>query len=116
MSAVIAIGLVVGVNVAVNKLMQASILAERNAVKLREERKAQQERERLEQPIGVMTDANNIAVQEAKAAEAAQKQKEQKARDQWLAEIEALRRQGKNATADAELRRLNAAYPEYVKP
>jgi hypothetical protein len=115
-SAAIAIGIVVSANFAVTKLMQASVMAERNAVKLRDERKAQQERERLTQPVGVVIDAKNIAEQEAKAQAAVQKQKEKAGRDEWLAEIEALRRQGKNATADAELRRLNAAYPEFVKP
>jgi hypothetical protein len=115
-AAAIAIGIVVSANFAVTKLMQASVMAERNAVKLRDEHRAQQERERLTQPVGVVIDAKNIAEQEAKAQAAVQKQKEKEGRDEWLAEIEALRRQGKNATADAELRRLNAAYPEYVKP
>ena len=114
-SAAIAISLIASVNIAINKLMQASVIAERNAVKLRDERKALLERERLNQPIGVMTDAKNITIQEAQAARAAQKLRETRARDEWLAEIEALRRQGKNATADAELYRLNKAYPEYVK-
>jgi hypothetical protein len=114
-SATIAIGLIASLNYAVSKLMQASVIAERNAVKLREERKAQQDRERLKQPIGVMIDANDIAPQEAKAAADARKLIEKQARDQWLAEIETLRRQGKHATAEAELRRLNAAYPEYAK-
>lgn len=114
-SAAIAVGVIVSLNIGVSKVMQASVIAERNAVKLREERKAQQEAERLKQPIGVMVDASNIAPQEQKAAEEAQKKKEQAARAAWLAEIESLRRQGKNARADAELRRMNAAYPEYAK-
>jgi len=114
-SAGIAVSLIVGVNYAISELMKVSIIAERNAVKLREERKAQQEAERLKQPIGVMVDANNIAPQEAKAAQDKQKKREQLARDQWLVEIDTLRKQGKHATADAELRRLNAAYPEYAK-
>jgi hypothetical protein len=113
-SACIVIGFIFGVNVAVNKIMHASIMAERNAVKLRDERKAQQEIERLKQPVGVMVDASNIAPQEAMATAEAQRKKEKADHDLWLAEIEALRRKGKNATADAELRRMNAAYPEYV--
>jgi hypothetical protein len=113
-SAAIAVGVIVALNVGVNRVMQASVIAERNAVKLREERKAQQEIERLKQPIGVMVDANDIAPEEAKAAQAAQKKRERAARDQWLAEIEALQRKGKNSKAAAELHRMNAAYPEYV--
>ena len=115
LSAAIAIGLVVGVNMGVTNLMRVSVEAERNQNKLRQEREAQQERERLSQPIAVMIDAKDIAAQEAKDAQAAQQKAREAARAQWLAEIEALRRAGKDTKADTEQRRFDAAYPDSAK-
>jgi hypothetical protein len=113
-SAAIAIGLVVGINVGVNNLLTVTIQAEKTQARLRKEREEQLERERASQPISVMIDAKNIAPQAAK--DAAEKLKaEQAAREQALAKIEALKREGKQAEAEAELRRFNAAYPAAKK-
>jgi hypothetical protein len=114
LAAVIGIGLVVGINVGVHNFVTVAVKAEKNTARIRAENKAELERQRASEPIAVMIDAKNIASQEAK--EAAEKQKaEQAAREQALIKIEALKREGKQKEADAELLRLQQAYPDSTK-
>jgi hypothetical protein len=113
-SAAIAITLVVGINMGVTNLLTVTVNAERTQKRLRQEREERLERERASQPISVMIDAKDIAKQEAKSA--AEKLKaEQAAREQWLAKIEVLKREGKQAEAEAELLNFNKAHPATKK-
>jgi hypothetical protein len=114
LSAVIAIGLVVGINVGVNNLLTVTVNAERTQIRLRKEREEELERERASQPISVMIDAKDIAKEEAKK-NAEKLKAEQAARAQWLDKIETLKREGKQAEAEAELRKFNRAYPAEKK-
>jgi hypothetical protein len=110
LSAVIAIGLVVGINVGVNNLLTVTVQAERTQIRLRKEREEELERERAKQPISVMIDAKDIRIEEAKK-NAEKLKAEQAAREQWLAKIETLKRAGKQSEAEAELRKFNKEYP-----
>jgi len=112
LSACIAIGLIFSLDLGVTKLMRATVKAEQNVLKMRQEQKEQAERERLSQPISVVIDAKNIA-QEVAREEAAKA--EALLREQWLEKIEALKTAGKQAEADAELLRFQAAYPDSGK-
>jgi hypothetical protein len=114
LSAIIAIGLVVGINVGVNNLLTVTVNAERTQNRLRKEREEELERERASQPISVMIDAKDIAKEEAKK-NAEKLKAEQAARAQWLDKIETLKREGKQAEAEAELRKFNRAYPAEKK-
>ncbi len=118
LAACIALGLMVVVNIGVSKLMQATVSAERNALKIRKEQNEELERERARQPIAVVIDAKDIPKEEAREAAAAAEELKIKvaAREQWLAKIEALKRDGKQAEADAELRRFQKTYPDSIKP
>ena len=117
LAAVIALGLMVVVNIGVSRLMQATVSAERNALRVRKEQKEELERERARQPITVVIDAKDIPKEQAREAAAAAEELKIRtaAREHWLAKIEALERDGKQAEADAELRRFQETYPGSVK-
>ncbi|MBC7983060.1 MAG: hypothetical protein H7Y02_04310, partial [Candidatus Obscuribacterales bacterium] len=57
-------------------------------------------------PVTVTIDAQSLSSDTASAP---------LSRDQWLAIIEALKQSGKQAEADEEQRRMQAAFPESVK-
>jgi hypothetical protein len=100
--------LVVGVNWTVGTWMHAMVDAEKHLKEINKQKAAEAEKERLKLPVAVTIDAKDIQVEvaqeQAKAREAA--------RQKWLAEIEELKKQGKTATAEIEMRRLRANYPE----
>lgn len=95
----------VGLNLGVGKLMGTMKSAEQQMNRIKEERKQREEQERLNGPVTVIVDPQSLGAPRAESPA-------QLTREQWLANIDALRRAGKTAEAEAELRRLNAIYPE----
>lgn len=108
------VALITAANFGVNAWMKAMVVMEKSLKERREERRKQIEKERAEQPIGVVIDANDIAKQEAADA-AAREQIDRIARTAWLEKIEALKREGKAGEAEAELQRFQQAYPNAAK-
>jgi hypothetical protein len=117
LSIVIGVTIVASINMGVAGWMRAMVAAERNVNKIKQEQKEQAERELAKQPVTVIIDARDIAKEEEKRyQEYERKQKiEQAAQAEWLNKIEALRSAGKQAEADAELKKFQAAYPDTVK-
>ena len=105
LSLLIALGLVVGINVGVDRLVTVSVKAEKNAVRIKAEREKQREEERAKQPVAVVIDASNIEAQ-------AQKDAKERAEDQkiYLEKIEELRKAGKTKEADIETQIFNEKY------
>lgn len=105
LSLLIALGLVVGINVGVDRLVTVSVKAEKNAVRIKAEREKQIAEERAKQPVAVVIDASNIEAQ-------AQKDAAERAEDQkiWLEKIEELRKAGKTKEADLETQIFNEKY------
>jgi hypothetical protein len=105
LSLCIALGLVVGINVGVDRLVTVSVKAEQNAARLKAEREKQREEDRAKQPVAVVIDASNIEAQ-------AQKDATERAEDQkiWLEKIEELRKAGKTKEADIETQIFNETY------
>jgi hypothetical protein len=105
LSLLIALGLVVGINVGVDRLVTVSVKAEQNAVRIKAEREKQIAEERARQPVAVVIDASNIEAQ-------AQKDAAERAEDQkiWLEKIEELRKAGKTKEADIETQIFNEKY------
>lgn len=54
-----------------------------------------------------------VAAQQSSSAERRKSEALQRTPEQWLQDIEALRRAGRTADADAEMARFRAAYPDY---
>lgn len=102
LAAVIAIGFAYSINIGVNRYMGAMLGAEKNIQRTNKEIAEQAEKERLSAPISVIIDPAALAKDSSA----------QPTREQWLAKIDALKRAGKKAEADAELKKLRAAYPD----
>lgn len=99
----IALTLVVGVNIGVNKWVKVMVGAEQTLKRQREEQRKREAEERAKQPVSVMIDARNLHEQPAADAPLS--------REEWLAKIDALKRAGKTAEAQAEQAKFQAAYP-----
>lgn len=106
--------LIMAANFGVNAWMDAMVVMEKSLKERREERRKQIEKERAEQPVTVVIDAKDIAAQQLADA-AAREKADQIARTEWLAKIEALKREGKTAEAETEQRRFEQAYPSSAK-
>ena len=103
----VAIGctIVIGIQLGVHKWMRAMVAAEANIAKIREEEKAEAERERLKKPIPVVIDAENIAKQEA-IDQAEQARVDAAVRAAWLEKIDALTKEGKTDEARDERNKM----------
>lgn len=106
--------LIAAANFGVNAWMGAMVAAEKNMKQRREEQRKKLEEERAKQPVTVVIDANATPTQQTSDA-ATREQAEQVARTEWLEKIEALKREGKTAEAEAELQRFRQAYPDGAK-
>ncbi len=100
-SLTLAIAVLIGINTGIHKWLDAMVDAERNLKKLRAEQAAEKRTTELEGPVVVAIDANSQPSTSNRT----------RTRSEWLAEIEALRKAGRHEEADAELRKLQAAYP-----
>ena len=101
LAACIAIGLMGGLVIGVSKFMDVAVKAERHAKEINTP------------PVTVAIDAKSLSMENA--APEAGPTAEQPGREQWLAKIDALKKEGKQAEADAELARFRAAYPRESK-
>jgi hypothetical protein len=100
-SATLAFTVFFTINAGIHKWMDAMVSAERNLKQLRVEQQERERKEALEKPIVVAIDASSLnSVTPTPTREA------------WLAEIAALRQAGKQAEADAEQQRMEAAFPD----
>jgi hypothetical protein len=113
-AAVMAVALIGAANYGVKAWMNAMVVMEKSMKQRRDERQKQLEKERAEQPIGVVIDADDIPKQDAADA-AAREQIDRIARAAWLEKIEALKREGKTEEAEAEMQRFRQAYPDAAK-
>jgi len=104
----IALAMVFSVNYAIQQWLGAMVAAEKNLKRLQAEQDEAQRKEDLNKPVVVAIDAQSLSAPTQNQASAL-------SREQWLAQIEALRRAGKKTEADTELRRLQAAYPDNEK-
>jgi len=103
-SLAIAIAVLIGINTGIHKWLDAMVDAERNLKKLRDEQAAEKRKKELEGPVVVAIDANS--------RDHASTPTQPRTRETWLAEIEVLRKAGRHEEADAELRKLQAAFPK----
>jgi len=110
----IAVALITAANFGVNAWMGAMVAAEKNLKERREAQRKKQDEERAKQPVTVIIDANANPPQ-ATVDTAARKQIDQIARTEWIEKIETLKREGKTAEANEELKRFQQAYPNAVK-
>src|SRR5215831_4357857 len=96
----IAIVLIFAVNFTVTKYMSLLVNAQKSMERMDAERQKKEEEERARQPVSVIVDPSQLQQSDARPS-----------REQWLAKIDALKRAGKQAEAQAELKKFRAAYP-----
>jgi len=97
----IAVTLIVAVNFSVTKYMSLLVNAQKTMERMDVERQKKEEEERAKQPVSVIVDPSQL-----------QQSNVRPTREQWLARIDTLKRAGRQAEAQEELKKLRAAYPD----
>jgi hypothetical protein len=101
LAAVIAFGMILGVDRGVTKYVGMMRSAEKNLEHLKQQRQEQEEKERESAPISVIVDPNALIKDNAPPL----------SREAWTAKIESLKRAGRKAEAQEELKKFRSTYP-----